>query len=327
MSSKNKKILITGGAGYVGSTLVPMLLDDGYEVYALDNLMYGGRSLLNIWSHPKFKFIKGDITDKETVVSAVSGMDAVVHLAAIVGDPACSRNPELARSINLEASLDIFEQAKKQGVKRFVFASTCSNYGKMEDPGLLMEETMKLSPLSLYAETKVAVERTILEEQPENGICATSLRFATVYGVSPRMRFDLTVNELTLDMLTKKQLSVYGGQFWRPYAHVRDIARGVRLVLASPADKVRNQVFNVGSTEQNYQKRQLVEMIKPYAPDAVLKEVHKDEDPRDYKVSFSKIKEQLGFEVTRTVEDGIEEIARLVGNGIIRDADDPMYRN
>ena len=152
-----------------------------------------------------------------------------------------------------------------------------------------MDEESELSPVSLYAETKVAVELALLKSRRGNGWSPTPLRFATIYGVSPRMRFDLTVNEFTMEMLTSKHLKVFGEQFWRPYVHVRDAARGIQLVLQSPAAKVRGRVFNVGATDQNFQKQQLVELIRPYAPDAVVEFVHKAEDPRDYRVSFSRI--------------------------------------
>lgn len=197
----------------------------------------------------------------------------------------------------------------------------------MKDASQYVDETSELRPVSLYAEIKVAVERAALDSSQTEGLCATSLRFATTFGMSPRMRFDLTVNEFALEMLTKKRLVVYGEQFWRPYVHVRDAARAIKLVLESPAEKVQNQVFNVGSTEQNYQKQQLVEMIQPYTPDAVIEHIHKEEDPRDYRVSFAKIKKVLGFETTRTVGDGIREIAQLVQDGVIKDFDNPIFRN
>ena len=155
----------------------------------------------------------------------------------------------------------------------------------------------------------------------------TALRFATIYGVSPRMRFDLTVNEFTLKLMTHKRLSVYGEQFWRPYVHVRDAARGIATVLAAPAEKVHRTVFNVGSQDQNFRKKDLVEMIKPYAPDAVVDYVKKDEDPRDYRVSFSRIATSLGYKITKTVPDGVGEVAELVRSGIIRDPDDASHRN
>jgi nucleoside-diphosphate-sugar epimerase len=321
------QILITGGSGYVGSRLAPLLLAAGHQVRVLDYLAHGGESLLGVWCHPGFEFIRGDIRDRTTVRAAVSGQNAVVHLAAVVGDPACSREPDAARAINLDASLSLIEESRHAGVERFVFASTCSNYGKMKDANQYVDEKSDLSPISLYAETKVAVETALLESGRKNGWCPTPLRFATVYGVSPRMRFDLTVNEFTMEMLTKKHLKVFGEQFWRPYIHVHDAARAIQLVLGSPAEKVSGCVFNVGATDQNFQKQQLVELIRPYAPDAVVEFVHKTEDPRDYRVSFARITNELGFNTTLTVPQGIAEIARLVQQKVIGNLEDGKYRN
>jgi nucleoside-diphosphate-sugar epimerase len=321
------RILITGGAGYIGSRLTPLLLTAGHQVRILDHLAHGGESLLGVWCHPGFEFIRGDIRDRETVQAAVAGRDAVVHLAAVVGDPACSREPALARAINLDASLALIEESRRAGIERFVFASTCSNYGKMKDSDQYVDEQSELRPVSLYAETKVAVERALLESGRNNGWCPTPLRFATIYGVSPRMRFDLTVNEFTMEMLTRKHLKVFGEQFWRPYIHVCDAARAIQLVLSSPAAKVDGCVFNVGATDQNFQKKQLVELIRPHAPDAAVEFVHKTEDPRDYRVSFARISNQLGFKTTRTVPQGIAEVARLVTENVVANFQDQKYRN
>ena len=320
-------ILVTGGAGYIGSTLVPLLLAEDHRVRVLDTLLHGGESLLGVWSHPGFEFIRGDICDLAVVKRAVAGVSAVVHLAAVVGDPACARQPEIARAVNLDASLKLIEESRRAGVHRFVFASTCSNYGKMKDPNSYVDEESELTPVSLYAETKVAVEKALLQGGVTDVWCPTPLRFATIFGVSARMRFDLTVNEFTMEMLTKKQLKVFGEQFWRPYVHVRDAARGIQLVLTSPAEKVSGRVFNVGATDQNYQKQQLVELILPYAPGAAVEYVHKTEDPRDYRVSFTLITKQLGFQITRTVPQGISEVASLVTNGLIKNFTDGKYRN
>jgi nucleoside-diphosphate-sugar epimerase len=172
----------------------------------------------------------------------------------------------------------------------------------------------------------VAVEHALLEAG-DDGFIGTPLRFATVFGVSPRMRFDLTVNEFTMEMLTKGKLVVFGEQFWRPYVHVADAGRAIITVLEAPSESVRGQVFNVGSTDQNYQKQQLVELIQPLAPEAKVEYVHKAEDPRDYRVSFARINGQLGFETTRGVPDGIREVARLVRSGVIQNFGDARFRN
>jgi len=248
-------------------------------------------------------------------------------LAAIVGDPACSREPDLARSTNLDASLALIAESQSAGVERFIFASTCSNYGKMKNTSQYVDEESELSPVSLYAETKVAVETALLEGGRSEHWCPTPLRFATIYGVSPRMRFDLTVNEFTMEILTKKRLKVYGEQFWRPYLHARDAARAIDLVLNSSSALVGGRVFNVGATDQNFQKKQLVAMIRPYAPDAVVEFVFKTEDPRDYRVSFARITDQLGFKITRTVAEGIAEIAHLVRENVVDNFADQKYRN
>jgi nucleoside-diphosphate-sugar epimerase len=319
--------LVTGGAGYIGSTLVPLLLAEGHRVRVLDTLWHGGESLLGVWSHPAFEFVRGDVCDAAAIRSALDAMEAVVHLAAIVGDPACARQPDLARAVNLQASLALIAESRQAGVRRFVFASTCSNYGKMKDPEAYVNEESELRPVSLYAETKVAIERALLESDRSNEWCATPLRFATVFGVSPRMRFDLTVNEFTMEMLTRRHLQVFGEQFWRPYVHVRDAARAILLVLNSPESKLADGVFNVGSNDQNFQKQQLVEMMRPYAPDAVVEFVHKAEDPRDYRVSFDRITNSLGYQISRTVAQGIEEVARLVRSKVIGNFADRRYRN
>lgn len=322
-----ERVLVTGGAGYIGSVLVHKLLNKGYWVRVLDNLRFGGESLLAVMNHENFEFMKGDIRDKKCLNKAIKNVNHVVHLAAIVGDPACAKEPKLAGKTNYEASVNLFEMAKKSRVKRFVFASTCSNYGKMANPNSYIDESGELMPVSLYAELKVAFERYILNSEKVNGFIPTCLRIATVYGLSPRIRFDLTVNEFTKELTLGRELLVYGEQFWRPYCHVTDVANAIIQVFQATERLVEHEVFNVGNTQENYTKKMIVEIVKKHLPDSKIKHVRKDEDPRDYKVSFQKIYDKLGFTTSKTIEDGIKEIISLIKSGILTNPDDPKYRN
>lgn len=322
-----RTVLVTGAAGYIGSVLVRQLLAEGFKVRALDNLRFGGESLIPLLDRERFEFVKADVRDDSAVRDALRGAWAVAHLAAIVGDPACRLEPELARSTNLDASKLLHQAAVAAGVERFVFASTCSNYGKMADPDAYVDETSELSPVSLYAETKVEFERHLLTSDRRTGCAPTCLRFSTVYGLSPRMRFDLTVNEFTRDLASGRELIVFGERFWRPYCHVRDLARSVVEVLKAPTQSIAFEVFNVGDTAENYQKASLVELIARQIPNAKVSYVHKDEDPRDYRVSFEKISRVLGFRLTRTVPDGISEVRRAIQDGFLPDPYDPKFGN
>jgi nucleoside-diphosphate-sugar epimerase len=312
----------------MGSVLTRLLLANRQEVRVLDSLLYGGRSLLGLYHEGGFHFVRGDIRSASAVQQALDGVEVVVHLAAIVGDPACARQPKLAREINQDASLHLLELSRRHDVQRFIYASTCSNYGRMADGAGYLTEDSVLRPVSLYAETKVAVERALLGPQTCFRPAVTVLRFATLFGISPRMRFDLTVNEFTMELMTKGKVTVYGEQFWRPYIHVLDAARAIALVLRTPPMKINNQAFNVGDTSQNFQKAQLVDLIRGQIGNHVEVEyVQKAEDPRDYRVSFEKIKRELGFRITRTVDAGIREVADAISQGVITDLDNPGYRN
>ena len=306
-------VLITGGAGYLGSKLTLHLLNKHHSVRVVDNLLHGPQDHLNdLALLPEFEFLEGDIRDESLMLQALQGVDAVVHLAGIVGDPACAREPELAREVNYTASVALHGLAVAAGVKRFLFASTCSNYGRMANPDGYVSENSELRPVSLYARSKVEFEQYLLA-QCEHGLPPAGmpvlLRFATLFGLSPRMRFDLTVNEFTRDLALERRLVVYGEQFWRPYVHVQDAARAILMALQAPAEDVGGEVFNVGDTRENYRKGQLVAMIcDAVGGDLDVERVKKDEDPRDYRVSFRRIHDVLGFEITRTVADGIQEV-------------------
>ena len=322
----SNRILVTGGAGYVGSIVVDELLGRGYFVRALDSLLHGSvPSLLLAWGHPGFEFVQADLRDENACRAALEGVGAVVHLAAVVGDPACSREPEFARAVNLDATKRLLNDAAAAGVERFVFASTCSNYGRLDDDTFATEE-FALAPISLYAETKVAAEEAILARSG-NGLAGCCLRLATVYGSSPRMRFDLTVNEFTREVTLDKDLLVYGEQFWRPYVHVRDAAQAILLALEAPAEVVAGEVFNVGDTDENYRKLDLVELLKQRFPQAKVEFVHRDEDPRDYRVSFEKIKQDLDFTPQWSVPAGMDEIIALLRSGLLDDPYAQLYSN
>ena len=325
-----KSILVTGGAGYVGSGLLSELLLKGYSVTCVDNLMFGGDSLLGIWHNKNFTFYNCDINDNEKLdkILLENNFDAIIHLAAIVGDPACKLYSNLAIKTNWDTSKWLIDRCKELGVSKFIFASTCSNYGKMDDPKDYVDENSRLAPVSLYAELKVKFEKYMLSEMnKDTKFSPTSLRFSTVYGISPRMRFDLTVNEFTKDLTLGKELVVFGEQFWRPYCHVKDFSNAFITVLKSEKEKVAYNVFNVGDTDENYTKQMLVNEIKKVLPDSKIKYVKKNDDPRDYRVNCDKIKKELDFKISMTVPDGIMEIKRVIQENLIKDPEDQKYYN
>ena len=250
----------------------------------------------------------------------VRGLDVLLHGQDDVAARLDSLGVDLQRGDVRDA------EAREAGVERFVFASTCSNYGRMADPTVPIDETGELRPVSLYAEQKVAMEKSLLEGE-HNGMSPTCLRFATVYGVGHRMRFDLTVNEFTRDLWAERKLDVFGETFWRPYVHVRDAARAVALVLATPVEKVKGRVFNAGHSDENYRKLDLVEIITGQLGRGDVEYVTRTEDPRDYKVSFERIKDELGYEPVQRVPTGIEELVGALEEKRFGDPFSPRYSN
>jgi nucleoside-diphosphate-sugar epimerase len=320
------KTLVTGGSGYIGALLVEELQSAGREVRVLDSLLHGQEEIAAEQERAGVEVVRADIRDAEARRRALAGAEAVVHLAAIVGDPACALDPAVADDVNVQATRALVADADEAGVTRLVFASTCSNYGRMADPNVPITEEGELRPVSLYAEQKVGMEQLILGGRTD-GTMPTCLRFATVYGVGRRMRFDLTVNEFSRELWADRELEVFGEQFWRPYIHVRDAARAVRTVLEAPAEQVAGAVFNAGRSGENYRKLDLVQEIHKQIDRGAVSYVHRDEDPRDYKVSFEKIRAELGFETLMTVPDGIAEVIAALDAGTFGDPFDARYKN
>jgi len=320
-------ILVTGCAGYIGSVLARTLINQGYTVYGLDALLYGDHGISELLTNPRFTVYNADIRELASYADILPRVDAIVHLAAIVGDPACARQPELAEQVNWLATKQLFDAAKDApNVKRFIFASTCSNYGKMTG-NAYVDERSPLRPVSLYARLKVKAEEYILASLPRKGFSPTVLRFATAYGLSPRMRFDLTVNEFARDAALGKELEVYGPHFWRPYCHVDDIAQACLLAIRAEQSLIDHEVFNVGDTKDNYTKKDITEHLLAFEPRAKIRFIHKDEDPRDYRVNFSKIKNVLNYVSAKQFARGVREILDTVRNGSFPDPYAPHYHN
>ena len=330
--SYDRHILVTGGAGYIGSLLTSELLRANYRVTVLDDLLFGGESLLGFLHHPNFHFIKADVTQPRALRDNLRGEwpvpHAVVHLAAIVGFPACQAvGEQVAWKYNVEATKMVFEQAADLGVKRFIFSSSYSNYGLSKDGQPVTEES-PLNPQSLYAETKIAAEEYLLS-QKDASTAPLCFRFATLYGVSPRTRFDLIVNQFVLEAFTKRELIIYQRGYSRSFVHVRDTVRGIIMGLEAPEEKVRGQVFNLGTPEGNYTKDEIVGLVLKRMPETVVqyKDLTFGGDMRDITVSFKKIREVLGFETTLSVDDGVREVLHILKSGIIRNPGDEKYRN
>ena len=328
----DRHVLITGGAGYIGSLLTSELLRANYRVTVLDSLLFGGESLVPFLYHPNFNFVKVDVTDPRAIRDNVRGEwpipQAIVHLAAIVGFPACQAvGPQVAWRYNVEATKMVFEQAADLGIGRCVFASAYSNYGLSSDGKPVTEES-PLTPQSLYAETKIAAEEYLLG-QKDAPTAPLLFRFATLYGISPRTRFDLIVNQFVLDAFTKRELIIYQRGYSRSFVHVLDAVRGIIMGLEAPEEKVRGQAFNLGTPDGNYTKDEIVGLVLKRMPETVVeyKDLTFGGDMRDITVSFEKIRRELGFETTLNVDDGVREVLQALKSGLIRDPLDERYRN
>lgn len=321
-----KRVLVIGGAGYLGSVLTRKLLSGGFMVNGLDNIMYGDHGIKELYGSNGFNFIEGDIRDIKVVMEAIKGCDAVIHLAAIVGDPACKLDAEETISINYLATKMIAEVCKYSQINRFIFASTCSVYGANEKPDVLLNEESPLNPVSLYAEMKLKSEKGVLEAMDEN-FSPTILRMATLYGLSPRMRFDLVVNLFTAQAINKGKITVFGGNQWRPLLHVDDAAEAYLRCLKAPIDKVQGQIFNVGSNRQNYKISELGSTLQRIIPTLEIEYKEDLVDPRNYNVRFDKISKALDYRVGKNIKDAMLEIKQAFDEGIIGDYTDKKYSN
>lgn len=315
------RILITGGAGYIGSVITNLALQKGWQVRAADILWFNQQIPLIHYSNPDYEFVHCDICDTNIHESLLKEVDFVIHCAAVVGDPASKLFPELTQRINFDAAVALFEKAKAMHKKGFIFFSTCSNYGVSDG---MAHEGSALKPLSLYAETKVGTEQHMINHHDtlDYIVC----RLSTVYGLSPRMRFDLTVNDFTMNAWRSKKLEIFLPESYRPYIHVFDLARTV-LTLIERFDEAKNNVFNLGFPGENYQKIQIAKAVEKYIAGMEIKILKEGGDLRDYQVDFSKISSFLGLKNFFNAEKGVREITEVLNEEIITDFDHPVYYN
>jgi nucleoside-diphosphate-sugar epimerase len=322
-SNPIRNVLVVGGAGFVGSVLIPKLLDRGYHVKVMDSLVYGDEGIRHLKGRPRFELVDGDLRSLESIVRCSRDADAVVHLGALVGDPACALDENLTLEINLKATRNLAEVARGIGVRRFIFASTCSVYGATDD---LLDETSALGPVSLYARSKMESEQLTLALD-NHEFSTVALRFGTFYGLSPRPRFDLIVNMLVAKAIHDKHITIFGGEQWRPFLHVDDGAEAIVKCLQAPVEAVKGHIFNVGFDDQNYTLRQIAEQIAEAIPGVSITFQEKAEVEASYRVSFAKIREVLDFVPRNSLAEGIEQIAAAIRDGDVDHYLDAKYSN
>ncbi|MEA1834422.1 NAD(P)-dependent oxidoreductase [Methylobacterium durans] len=324
-SGRDRRILLIGGGGYIGVPVSTELLRSGFRVRSIDNFVYGHQaSVSGLLLNPGYEMSVADLCDPSALRAALEDVTDVVVLAGLVGDPITRKYPDCSRKINIDGIQRCFEIFDTCNLNKVIFISTCSNYGVVAGDALATEQT-ELRPLSLYAEAKVAAEAALMESG-RGDYHPTVLRFATAFGAAPRMRFDLSVNEFTRDLfLGQSELDVYDPDTWRPYCHVRDFARLIDLVLRAPAERVSHKIFNAGGERNNKTKRQIIDHILERLPDRRVRYRDHGGDPRNYRVDFSRVSRELGFEPQHSVSDGIDEIIGLIQAGFFNDVD--MRRN
>ena len=317
-----QRVLVVGGAGYIGSTLVRGLLEDGYRVRVLDSLEFGDTSIRALYHNTDFEVVRGDFRCVEPVVRATQGVDAVIHLGGIVGDPACALDEDLTLETNLAATSLLAEVCRGAGISRLLFASSCSVYGTAQE---IVDEEAALNPVSLYAATKVDSEKVLLAARNQ-ALHPVIFRLATVFGWSYRPRFDLVVNLLTARAMREGKITIYNGEQWRPFIHVEDVCRALRLALLAPLELLSGRVFNTGSSFMNFTLRQLADLIQGLQPELAVDYVD-SEDIRNYRVSFERIRRELGFECQVSMETGIQDLQEALRRGLVEDYREPVYSN
>ena len=321
--NEKKSVLVTGGAGYVGAVLVPKLLDAGYKVKVLDLYIYGDHVLDSVKDNPNLKEIKGDIRNRGLLEEEIPGCDAVIHLACISNDPSYELNPDLGKSINYDAFVDLVEVSKEAGVGRFIYASSSSVYGIKNESEVT--EDLSLEPLTDYSKYKALCEKVLLNAATKN-FAVTIIRPSTVCGYSPRLRLDLTVNILTSHAINKGKITVFGGEQKRPNLHIEDMTELYLFLLKQPVEKIHKRIYNVGY--ENYKVGEIAQIVKKALGGSIPIVTTPSNDNRSYHVSSKKIKEELGFEAKHTIEEAILDLKTAFESGKVPDSmDDIRYYN
>jgi len=318
-----KKVFITGGAGYVGAVLVPKLLSKGYHVKVVDLYIYGEDVLDSVKDHPYLVQVKGDIRSRQLLETEIKGYSTVIHLACISNDPSYELDPDLGKSINYDAFLNLVDVSRKSGVKRFIYASSSSVYGIKDEPEVT--EDLSLEPLTDYSKYKALCEKVLMDAATDDFI-VTIVRPSTVCGYSPRLRLDLTVNILTNHAINKGQITVFGGEQKRPNLHIEDMTSAYLFLLEQPEQKIHKKIYNVGY--ENFRVKEIAEMVRDTLGGNIPVVTTPTNDNRSYHVSSRKIKEELGFEAKHTIQEAIIDLKRAFDEGKIPNPmDNSRYYN
>ena len=322
---EKKKVLVTGGAGYLGSILVPMLLEKGHQVNVLDRFYFGHSSLSDVKNHPNLQITDLDMFYHENSPDLFKDVQKVIHLASISNDPSGDLDPNLTIQTNFLATMSLARRAKTERVDQFIFISSCSVYGASEER--ILDEQSPVGPVTLYALSKLQCENELLPLADKN-FSVTALRFATLFGYSPRMRFDLAVNVMTKRALQDKSILINGdGKQYRPFLHVKDAAHSIFYIMDADSSLVNKEIFNVGNEKLNFMIKDLVEEIAKYFPEVKIEQILFNKDRRSYRPSFNKLEKICHFNTSYNIKDAVEEINEAYKKGYLPDMDDKKYYN